>query len=77
MGALTLTDSKAKYHKGFGPLLPGVLHAPYAGPRRTASGDRDTATVDFLREVLFRYEVDPRSRTSATLWPRRTTCLTA
>jgi len=59
MGALTLTDSKAKYHKGFGPLLPGVLHAPYAGPRRTASGERDTATVDFLREILFRYEVDP------------------
>ena len=59
MGALTLTDSKAKYHKGFGPLLPGVLHAPYADPRRTASGDRDTATVDFLRDTLFRYEVDP------------------
>ena len=59
MGALTLTDSKAKYHKGFGPLLPAVLHAPYADPRRTAAGDRDTATVDYLRDTLFRYEVDP------------------
>lgn len=59
MGALTLTDSKSKYHKGFGPLLPGVLHAPYADPRRTASGERDTATVDFLRDTLFRYQVDP------------------
>ena len=29
-GAVSLTASKAKYHKGFGPLLPGVLHAPYA-----------------------------------------------
>jgi 4-aminobutyrate aminotransferase len=28
-GALTLTASKAKYHAGFGPLLPGVHHAPF------------------------------------------------
>lgn len=28
-GALTLTASKARYHAGFGPLLPGVHHAPY------------------------------------------------
>jgi 4-aminobutyrate aminotransferase len=28
-GALSLTASKAKYHAGFGPLLPDVHHAPY------------------------------------------------
>jgi len=28
-GALSLTASKAKYHAGFGPLLPGIFHAPY------------------------------------------------
>ncbi len=28
-GALSLTASKAKYHAGFGPLLPGVHHAPF------------------------------------------------
>jgi 4-aminobutyrate aminotransferase len=28
-GAVTLTASKAKYHAGFSPLLPGVFHAPY------------------------------------------------
>jgi 4-aminobutyrate aminotransferase len=28
-GAVTLTASKAKYHAGFGPMLPGVFHAPY------------------------------------------------
>lgn len=28
-GALSLTASKAKYHAGFGPLLPGVLHVPF------------------------------------------------
>ncbi|MEO6206768.1 MAG: aminotransferase class III-fold pyridoxal phosphate-dependent enzyme [Candidatus Limnocylindrales bacterium] len=28
-GAVSLTASKARYHAGFGPLLPGVFHAPY------------------------------------------------
>ena len=28
-GAVSLTASKAKYHAGFAPLLPGVFHAPY------------------------------------------------
>ena len=30
-GAVSVTASKAKYHAGFGPLLPGVFHAPYGG----------------------------------------------
>jgi 4-aminobutyrate aminotransferase len=28
-GAVSLTASKAKYHAGFGPMLPGVFHAPF------------------------------------------------
>ena len=28
-GALSLTASKAKYHGHFGPLLPGIYHAPF------------------------------------------------
>ncbi|CAN5604564.1 acetyl ornithine aminotransferase family protein [soil metagenome] len=28
-GAVSLTASKAKYHAGFGPLLPGVYHVPF------------------------------------------------
>jgi 4-aminobutyrate aminotransferase len=42
-GAVSLTGSKAKYHAHFGPLLPGVYHAPFG-------------TVEGLRwfdEVLF------------------------
>jgi 4-aminobutyrate aminotransferase len=31
-GSVSLTASKAKYHAGFGPLLPGVLHAPFGVP---------------------------------------------
>ncbi|GLZ79560.1 acetylornithine aminotransferase [Actinorhabdospora filicis] len=48
-GAMTLTASKAKYHSGFGPLLPGILHAPYA-----------PASPSYLEDVLFRFQVDPR-----------------
>ena len=33
MARSRLTASKAKYHAGFGPLLPGIFHAPY-GKRR-------------------------------------------
>jgi 4-aminobutyrate aminotransferase len=28
-GSVSLTASKAKYHAGFGPLLPGVIHVPF------------------------------------------------
>jgi len=33
-GALSLTASKAVQRRGFGPLLPGVVHVPYANPYR-------------------------------------------
>jgi 4-aminobutyrate aminotransferase len=32
LGSLSLTASKARYRGGFGPLLPGVFHAPYGEP---------------------------------------------
>jgi 4-aminobutyrate aminotransferase len=32
-GSVSLTASKAKYHAGFGPLLPGIFHAPYGRVR--------------------------------------------
>ena len=28
-GSVSLTASKSRYHAGFGPLLPGVVHVPY------------------------------------------------
>jgi 4-aminobutyrate aminotransferase len=62
-GAMTLTASKAKYHQGFGPLVPGVLHAPYAFSRRDPqTGERSHdpgETFDYLENTLFRYEVAP------------------
>src|SRR5271165_6464247 len=38
MGALSLTASKAVQRKGFGALLPGVFHVPYANPYRCPYG---------------------------------------
>jgi 4-aminobutyrate aminotransferase len=62
-GSVSLTASKAKYHKGFGPLLPGVLHAPYGYchrcPINLSYPECELATVDYLEQTLFRYEVDP------------------
>jgi len=34
MGAITFTASKAVYHRGFYPLMSGVVHAPYPNPYR-------------------------------------------
>lgn len=67
-GAVSLTASKAKYHQGFGPLLPGVLHAPFAWAERDPetgkrSHDED-ATFDYLENKLFRYQV-PGSEVAA------------
>jgi len=60
-GAVTLTASKAKYHSGFGPLLPGVFHAPYAynqvDPVTGARSHDPAETFDYIENVLFRYEV--------------------
>jgi len=42
-GAVSLTASKAKYHAHFGPLLPGIYHAPYG----TVEG------LKWFDEVLF------------------------
>jgi 4-aminobutyrate aminotransferase len=60
-GAVTLTASKAKYHSGFGPLLPGVFHAPYAynqvNPATGARSHDPAETFEYIENVLFRYEV--------------------
>jgi 4-aminobutyrate aminotransferase len=67
-GAVTLTVSKAKYHQGFGPLLPGVFHAPYAcnqiDPGSGARSHDPAETFDYIENVLFRYEA-PASEVGA------------
>ncbi len=57
-GALSLTSSKAKYHTGFGPLVPDVHHVPFADPAKVAAGEPDEATFEAL-ERMFRHDLAP------------------
>jgi 4-aminobutyrate aminotransferase len=50
LGSLALTTSKTVQRRGFGPMAPGVFHAPYANPFRCPFGTRDAASC--TRECL-------------------------
>lgn len=58
MGALSLTSRKAVQREGFGPLVPGVVHAPYPYCYRCPYGkEPDTCAVEcvkFIEETLLR-----------------------
>lgn len=64
MGSLSLTASKAVQRKGFGSLLSGVFHAPYANTYRCPYGhDRQDCCTDcakFIERVLFTKMTDPQ-----------------
>jgi 4-aminobutyrate aminotransferase len=52
IGALSLTASKAVQRRGFGPLMPGVHHAPYAYCYRCAYGKSpDTCAVECAKVI--------------------------
>ena len=57
MGAVSLTASKPIYHGGFGPLVPGITHVPYAYCYRCAYNLEypacDLACVDYIEHTLF------------------------
>ena len=63
MGSLSLTASKVIQRRGFGPLLPGVYHAPYPDRYRCPLGSTpDTcaaACVDFIEHELLAHLVSP------------------
>ena len=55
LGSLSLTASKAVQRRGFGPLLPGVYHAPYPDVYRF-DGSADAcaaAALSFISEQIF------------------------
>jgi 4-aminobutyrate aminotransferase len=63
MGAMSLTASKSLYRNGFGPLVPGVAHVPYAYCYRchynlTYPGC-DLACVDAIDEIWFSRSIPP------------------
>lgn len=52
LGALSLTGSKAVQRKGFGPLLPGVTHVPYAYCYRCAYNRHpETCAVECVKVI--------------------------
>ncbi len=59
MGALSFTASKSVQRKGFGNLLPGVHHVPYAYCYRCAYGKQpETCNVECVKvieETLFKH----------------------
>jgi 4-aminobutyrate aminotransferase len=63
MGSLSMTSSKNLQRKGFGPLLPGVYHAPYANCYRCPVGRQaDTCgaeCIDYLTDQILVHLVSP------------------
>jgi 4-aminobutyrate aminotransferase len=52
MGALSFTASKAVQRRGFGPLVPGVYHTPYAYCYRCAYGKSpDACAVECVKVI--------------------------
>ncbi len=72
-GSVSLTASKASYRAGFGPLLPGVLHA-YYGDGRDLPGGLGTAqggfpTIDHIEGFLMKKVVAPEEVAAIVVEP--------
>ncbi|MBI4259896.1 MAG: acetyl ornithine aminotransferase family protein [Actinobacteria bacterium] len=69
LGSLSLTASKSLYRAGFGPLLPGVLHAPYANSFSPNRPDEKPLDLDYLTDVIFRRLVRPEEVAAIVVEP--------
>ncbi len=58
LGSLSLTASKARYRAGFGPLVPGVHHAPYG-----------EAGVEHIEQVIFKHLAMPEEFAAIVVEP--------
>ena len=72
-GSVSLTASKSTYRAGFGPLLPGVMHAYYGDGRdmQMAPGSAEDGfpTIDYIEHFLFK-KIVVRSRWRRSSWNR-------
>jgi 4-aminobutyrate aminotransferase len=61
LGSLSLTASRYIQRKGFGPLLPGVYHAPYPYPYRSGKRPSECAAdaLNYIEDTLFRTVLPP------------------
>jgi 4-aminobutyrate aminotransferase len=73
MGALSLTARKAVQRAGFGPLIPGVVHAPYPYCYRCPYGKQpDSCAVEcvkFIENTLLRTVAPPGETAAIALEP--------
>lgn len=64
MGSVTFTASKPGYHRGFYPLMNGVVHAPFPDPYRPfleikSGEDYGETVVRYIEEQLFGHLLPP------------------
>jgi 4-aminobutyrate aminotransferase len=64
MGAVTFTASKPTYHRGFYPLMNGVVHAPYPNPYRPIldrqpGEDYGETVVRYIEEEILGHILPP------------------
>jgi 4-aminobutyrate aminotransferase len=58
-GSVSVTASNARYKAGFGPTLPGVVHAPYADCLYSHTNLDAPDAPDYIQRVLFKRLVPP------------------
>ena len=73
MGALALTASKAVQRRGFGPMMPGVYHAPFPDCYRCPLGlnvdNCGAECLDFIEDQLFLHMVSPDQVAAVVIEP--------
>ena len=73
MGALSLTARKAVQRAGFGPLIPGVVHAPYPNCYRCPFGQRPercaVECVGFIENTILKTVAPPEETAAIVVEP--------
>ncbi|MCD6401378.1 MAG: acetyl ornithine aminotransferase family protein [Anaerolineales bacterium] len=73
-GAMSLTASKTKYHRGFYPMLNGIVHVPFPDPYRPIFTMRDGETygeriVRYLEEEILTKLLPPEDTAAIIVEP--------
>jgi 4-aminobutyrate aminotransferase len=67
-GSVSVTASKSNYRADFGPLLPGVVHAPFADSWGTKNLEHPDAP-GYIEEVIFKRLVKPHELAAVVVEP--------
>ena len=64
MGSVAFTASKTKYHRGFYPLMSGVVHAPFPNPYRpilqsSLGQDEGEVVIQYIEEQILGHILPP------------------